>query len=94
MNPNVNNLEWVTYSENDLHAFRNGLRHSTSAQIQKAIDSTRKPVVNKTTGEMFRSLTDAANAIGGKLSGVHKCVVGDRKRYKGMEFAYAERAVV
>lgn len=84
------NLEWVTQSENSVHAFRHGLRKSTAEQIQKAIDSTRKPVRNKTTGELFRSITEAANSVCGKIGGVHKCVVGERKRYKGMEFEFAE----
>lgn len=87
-NNNINNLEWVTRSENDIHAFKNGLRKSTSEQIQKAIDSTRRPVRNKTNGIVYRSITDAAKAINGKLSGVYKCVVGERKRYKGMEFEF------
>lgn len=89
-NNNVNNLEWVTHSENDIHAFRIGLRVSTSKQVQKAIDSTRIPVRNKTTGEVYRSITEAANAIGGKLGGVRKCIIGERKRYKGMEFEFAK----
>lgn len=92
-NNNVDNLEWVTRSENDIHAFRNGLRKSTAKQIQKAIDSTRKPVKNKTTGEVFRSIVEAANAIGGKANGVQKCVVGKRKRYKSMEFEFVKKAV-
>lgn len=92
-NARADNLEWVTRSENDLHAFRNGLRKSTTEQVQKAIDATRKPVRNKTTGEVFRSITEAAEAVGGKLGGVHKCVVGERKRYKGMEFEFVEKVV-
>lgn len=85
-NNNMNNLEWVTRSENDIHAFHSGLRKSTAQQIQKAIDSTRIPVKNKTTGVVYRSMTEAANSIGGKIGGIHKCVVGERKRYMGMEF--------
>lgn len=89
-NNHSDNLEWVTRSENDLHAFRNGLRYSTCEQVQKAIDATRKPVRNKTTGEVFNSITEAANSISGKISGVHKCVAGKRKRYKGMEFEFVK----
>lgn len=92
-NNHADNLEWVTRSENDLHAFGLGLRHSTSEQVQKAINCTRKQVRNKTTGETFRSLTEAAESVGGKIGGVHKCVVGERKRYKGMEFEFVDKWV-
>ena len=90
LNNHVDNLEWVTYSENDLHAFRIGLRRSTSEQIQKAIDATKRKVRNKTTGEEFPSIADAARSICGNPRGISKCLSGIRKRYKGMEFEYAE----
>lgn len=92
-NNHMDNLEWVTRSENDLHAFRLGLRKIPSEQTTKAIDATRVPVRNKTTGETFRSITEAALAIDGKLSGVRKCITGERKRYKGMEFEVAREVV-
>ena len=85
------NLEWVTHSENDLHAYRMGLRHTNPNHILLAIDATRRPVRNKTTGEAFRSITDAAKAIGGNPGGVQKCVKGIRKRYMGMEFEYLKK---
>lgn len=86
----VDNLEWVTTSENALHAYSMGLRHTKPNNTLSAIDATRKPVRNITTGEVFKSLVDAANAIGGKSGGVSKCVTGKRKQYKGMRFEYCE----
>lgn len=93
LNNHMDNLEWVTRSENDIHAFRLGLRKVPSERMTKAIDATRVPVRNKTTGETFRSITEAALAIDGKLSGVRKCITGERKRYKGMEFEVAREVV-
>ena len=93
-NNNAVNLEWVTQSENSIHAFKQGLRRSTSRQVQKAIDSTRRPVINKTTGKMYRSIKEAADAIGGKSNGVWKCVSGNRKRYMGMEFEAVKEVVI
>lgn len=82
----VDNLEWVTRSENDKHAYKMGLRRSTPAHIKKAIDATKHRVRNVTTGKEYESLTAAANDIGGEVGGVSKCVLGKRKTYYGMQF--------
>lgn len=86
----VENLEWTTRSENDKHAYRMGLRHSTSAQIQKAIDATKRKVINLSTGVQYESIIACARAIGGQSTGISKVLSGKRKRYKGMTFAYAD----
>lgn len=44
----ANNLEWVTRSENDLHAFRIGLRKIHPSQFRKKIES-----YNLITGEVI-----------------------------------------
>ena len=86
----VDNLEWVTRSQNDLHAFDMGLRKSNAQQIQKAIDSTRKPIVNLTTGEKFNSVIECAKKYNIKSNGISKCLRGKRKRYYGMQFSYLD----
>ena len=89
-NNRADNLEWITRSENDKHAFAMGLRKSTSAQIQKAIDATKRKVVNLTLGVEYESIAEAGRAIGGRGSGISKCLSGERQTYYGMKFAYAE----
>ena len=87
----VDNLEWVTKSENSRHAFDLGLRKSTSAQVQKAIDATKRKVVNLTLGIEYESIAEAGRAIGGNGHGISKCLSGERKTYYGMRFAYADK---
>lgn len=66
LNNDVNNLEWVTYKENAIHALRTGLSHVPDVKI--LIEAIRKPIkaINIDTGEeyVFRSQADAAEALG------------------------------
>ena len=41
----ADNLEWVTRSENDLHAFNNGLRKLTGAAISQKEKAKRKVIL-------------------------------------------------
>lgn len=90
-NNHYSNLEWVTSSENSIHAYKLGLKKSTSAQIQKAINATKRPIINRTLGTIHESIVEAAKYIGGQGSGISKCLSGEREHYKGMHFAYLER---
>lgn len=89
-NNRADNLEWVSRSENDKHAFNLGLRRSTAQQVKKAINSRKRKVKNITLGTEHESIVDAARSIGGQHSGVAKCLRGERQTYYGMKFAYAD----
>lgn len=52
------NLEWATKSENAKHAWNNGLQKRQRSHAKKVIDTN--------TGTQYRSVKDAANAIGMK----------------------------
>lgn len=64
-NNNINNLEWCTYSENNLHEWRCLKKKAYNALKVKRID----------TGQIFDTLTEAAKSIGASktnLSGALK----------------------
>lgn len=51
-----------------------------------------KPVINRTTGVVYASATDAAEAIGGNIWGVSACCLGKTSHYKGNKFEYVKHA--
>ena len=51
-----------------------------------------KPVINKTTGDIYASATDAAEAIGASLDAVSLCCRGKLKTCKGNELEYVRHA--
>lgn len=59
-NNHVNNLEWVTQSENQLHAHKSGLMNS---KIQKTKEIFSKQVVDMETGIFYNSLKDACQLM-------------------------------
>ena len=50
-----------------------------------------KPVINKTTGEVYASATDAAEAIGVTVNCVSYCCLGKIKSCKGNHLSYLSR---
>ena len=49
----LENLEWVTTSENRIHAFVTGLQ----------VSRNRKKIIDHNTGRIFNSVTEAAKAL-------------------------------
>lgn len=75
----VENLEWVTSSENALHAYRAGL-HSKN----RGITGTNLETGNKVR---FSSLSDATK-YGFYISAIIKCCRGEFHQHKGYSFTY------
>jgi len=49
---------------------------------------THPKVMNKETGDIFDTYTEAAKAIGGSRVGVYRCVTGMQKHHHGYHFIF------
>lgn len=76
-NNHLENLSWVTHSENIRHAYDNGL-----------IKSVRKIQIIE-TGEIFSNAAACARAINGDSGNIRSCAASNgRRRCKGYTFRF------
>lgn len=75
----LDNLEWMTPTENVLHAYQTGLKIPF-----------KRPIRIVETGEEFESILNCANAIGGDSGSIHYCLSKKRKTHRGFSFEYVE----
>ena len=73
----VENLEWVTPSQNICHAWRTGLMNGGAT-----------PIRIPETGEVFKSQHECARQIGGSQGHIADCLAGRLSTYKGYHFEY------
>lgn len=76
----MENLEWVTRSENMRHAYRTDLRKAKGTPIR---------IVE--TGEIHESTSESARRIGGSQANISHCLPGKRSTRRGYHFEYVRR---
>ena len=93
-NNHVNNLEWVTVSENERHKidvlgkkFKPSKEHIKET-LPLAWDASRKPVICIETGKIYKSCTDASRKTGANRSHIGQCALGKRKTAGGLHWQW------
>ena len=93
-NNNINNLEWVTSSENQLHAYKNGLDKATT---KRRNDYRSKPVIqilNNKIINTFPSVGEAQRQTGFCQGTISNCCRGNQKIAYGFVWRYLKEELL
>ena len=90
-NNSVNNLEWVTKSENMKHAFRSGLAKPSYGMLGKKNPNAGrkgKPFRIVETNEIFKTSLECEKKKGLNNRHINDCLKGRQKTHRGFHFEY------
>ena len=85
LNNHADNLEWVTRSENDLHAFKNNLRKTYPCKFKhkiEAYDSNGKLL------KIYQNIQECQDDLKVSRSCIYNCCNGKQKTCKGYILKY------
>jgi hypothetical protein len=83
LNNNINNLEWMTNQENQIHKFKNGLGNNfTRSIVQYDLQMNEM--------QRFHSITEAANLLNIGKSNIRGVLTNNRKTAGGFIFKYLD----
>ena len=85
----IENLEWCSHSENNIHSYQTLGRSSANA-IHAMTVAKFKPVLCVESGAVYRSVKEAAKQTGILHQNISACLIGNRKTAGGYHW---ERAI-
>ncbi|MDQ1144028.1 hypothetical protein QE429_000855 [Bacillus sp. SORGH_AS 510] len=84
-NNHYSNLEWISSSENTLHAYGNGLKNHSRNKRAIVQMSLEGEYLNN-----YPSVSEGANAVGGNTYGISMACKNKFKSYKGYVWNYVD----
>lgn len=85
----VENLEWVTNGENQIHAFKMGL-NKVSGKAGKPKKRVAKLSEDGRVIEIFESIAEAGRSVNARSSNIGECCRGHKKTAYGYRWKYME----